>query len=137
MRRIPNESNDDVCFLADERPKGGVIASVVNRSRLYFATNGLGVKLNNVLPARGNQSVKEAAKTNVSASANRKRQSPRFPTVATWPSPRYSSLSGSPPAPHGQVSSVSPCGAGYHYVYSLELKCHIMTQLGGTYNLCP
>lgn len=38
--------------------------------------------------------------------------------------------------PAGQVSSETEA-RGYHYVYSLELKCHIMTQLGGLYNLCP
>lgn len=73
----------------------------------------------------------------------------RAPRVSPFSSPwrarthththtHVSSLLFSPPLAR-QVSS-SPLavgGAGYHYVYNLELKCRIMTQLGSLYNLCP
>lgn len=65
-----------------------------------------------------------------------------YPTIAVHrPSPLVphagTLLSPVPSLTYGQVSSESVWRAGYHYVYSLELKCHIMTQLGGPYNLCP
>lgn len=69
----------------------------------------------------------------------------RAPRVSPFSSPwrahthtHVSSLLFSSPLAR-QVSS-SPLavrGAGYHYVYNLELKCRIMTQLGSLYNLCP
>lgn len=109
----------------------------MQRTHRYFDATRRGGKLNNV--RRDGRSRKKGNATKrgkENARAKRRESKSVYPTIGASAFPfgaprRYPSLT------YGQVSSESVWRAGYHYVYSLELKCHIMTQLGGPYNLCP
>lgn len=124
--------------------RGGLILQLLtDRQQIchYYAsrrTTTLNVKCNNIgcVTDGRNRGAKEAAKTRTSEQQEAKSTS--FPLLSRCSGlPLNAPLSGSLPSPTRAGEQWSPCGAGYHYVYSLELKCHIMTQLGGPYNLCP
>lgn len=127
--------------------------------RAVTSRRELGGKLNNTSDDRDRERSRErgATKAKMKAGGRKKRKRknarrsrwltargevrvPHYRRIGLPPSvprARCPSLPVPGPLTYGQVSSESVWRAGYHYVYSLELKCHIMTQLGGPYNLCP